>query len=34
LEQRRLIAVLLRLEATAARAAKKVGVHPNTFGKY
>jgi len=29
-----LIAALLWLEATTARAANKVGIHPNTFGKY
>ena len=33
-EQRELIAALLWLEATTARAANKVGIHPNTFGKY
>ncbi|MBD3399686.1 MAG: hypothetical protein GF399_05075 [Candidatus Coatesbacteria bacterium] len=32
-EQRELIAALLWLEATAARAANKVGVHPNTVAK-
>jgi hypothetical protein len=33
-EMRELIAELVWLEVTAARAAKRVGVHPNTFGKY
>jgi len=33
-EQRELIAALFWLEATAARATNKVGVHPNTFGKH
>jgi hypothetical protein len=29
-----LITELVWLEATAAGKAKRVGVHPNTFGKY
>jgi hypothetical protein len=33
-EKRELIAWLVWLEVTTARAAKKVGVHPKTFGKY
>ncbi len=33
-EKRELIAELFWLEVTAARAAKKVGVHPNTVAKY
>ena len=33
-KERELIAALLWLEATAARAAKRVGVHPNTVAKY